>query len=32
VSIPNITIESNYPLWVLVHKLFLKEVQSVKDE
>jgi len=32
VSIPNITIESNYPLWVLVHKLFLKEVQGVKDE
>jgi len=32
VSIPNITQESNYPLWCLVHKLFLKEVQGVKDE
>ena len=32
VSIPNITIENNYPLWTMVHKLFLKEVQGVKDE
>tara|TARA_R100001530_G_C4257211_1_gene139490 strand:+ start:233 stop:484 length:252 start_codon:yes stop_codon:yes gene_type:complete len=31
-SIPTITEENNYPLWCLVHKLFLKEVQGVKDE
>jgi len=32
VSIPTITEENNYPLWCSVHKLFLKEVQGVKDE
>jgi hypothetical protein len=32
VSIPTITEENNFPLWCLVHKLFLKEVQGVKDE
>ena len=32
VSIPSITIENNYPLWVMVDALFKKEVQGVKDE
>jgi hypothetical protein len=32
VSIPVITQENNYPLWTMVHKLFLKEVQGVEDE
>ena len=32
ISIPTITIEGNYPLWNMVHKLFKKEVQGVKDE
>jgi hypothetical protein len=32
VSIPTITEENNFPLWSMVHTLFLKEVQGVKDE
>ena len=31
VSIPSITQENNFPLWCLVHKLFLKEVQGVDE-
>ena len=32
VSIPVITKDNNFPLWTMVHKLFNKEVQGVKDE
>ena len=32
ISIPTITEENNFPLWSMVHTLFLKEVQGVKDE
>ena len=30
--VPTITEENNFPLWSMVHTLFLKEVQGVKDE